>query len=104
MFDPFEVSSTAVLTSTTASQSVTFPAGAETTQLVIYNGGANPVYVSRAASVAIPSATPGINDPQVMCVAPSTTQPFTLPMNGGTLSYIAATAGGALVIMTGTGF
>lgn len=104
MLTPFVVSSTAVLTSTTSSQSVTFPASGQTNQIVVYNGGANPVYVAKAATVAIPSGAPALNDPQVLCIAPSTTQPFTVPMNGGTLSYVAATAGGALVIMTGNGF
>ena len=103
MAEAFEVSSTAVLTSTTASQSVVFPTVGETLQLSIYNGAANPVYVSKAATVAIPSATPAATDPQVFCVPPTSTRLFTLPMNGGTLSYIAATAGGTLVIMTGTG-
>ena len=107
MPEAFTVSNTAVLTSTITSQTVVFPAAdGETLQLIIYNGAANPVFVAKAATVAVPAVTASggtAASPGVICIAPSTSQPFSLPMLGGTLAYIAATAGGFLAITTGSG-
>lgn len=98
----FAVVATAVLASSNASQTVTFASGTPTKQIVIYNGGAGILFLKLASTITIPGSTPDITG--IICVAPSTSQTFTLPMNGGALSYIASDTGGPLVIMTGNGY
>ena len=89
-----------VLTSTAASQTTTVPAnGGES--ITIYNGAANPVYLKWGASVAIPAT--GTWTSGIIVVASTTTQSFGNDIRGGSLSYIAATAGGLLTITTGEG-
>lgn len=95
----FQSGSTIRLTSTTSSQTVTVPAGFPS--ITIYNGAANPVYLAFEASVAVP--TLGVWADQVICVQPGTTQVFDNHDAGGTLAYIASTAGGELVISIGDG-
>ena len=92
------VRSTAALTSTTSSQTLAVPVGSSS--LVVYNGGANPVYLAYAASVAVPGST--LVD-GVFCMQPGTTQSFCKPPDATTLAYIAATAGGVLVVSVGEG-
>lgn len=95
---PFRGFKSINLTSTTSSQSVTIPPGADS--MVIYNAAANPVFLKFAASVAIPGAAFADG---VFVVAPGTTQTFDLDRQEGDLAYIAATAGGALYITLGKG-
>ena len=102
--DPFRVQNIAVLTSTTASQTVTFPGtDGETAQIIVRNGAANPVYLAAGASVAIPGGTPSTSTVGIIEVGANTTQTFDFSFGGGTIAYIAATAGGSLTIMTGVG-
>jgi hypothetical protein len=98
---PFAAVATVNLTSTTTSQPVVFAAGVSTNQIVVINGCPNIVYIKLAGTVTIPGATPDVTG--IIACSPNSTQPFTLPMNGGTLAFIAATAGGPLTIMTGNG-
>ena len=95
---PLTAGATAVLTSTTSSQTVTLPSGYNS--LCAYNGGSNPVFLKIGASVAVPGAT---FDAGVICVQPGTTQVFGISPTGGTLAYIAQTAGGTLVLTVGEG-
>ncbi len=91
------VSKSVVLTSTTASQTTTVPGGNGT--LVVYNGAANPVYLTFGATAVIPAAGTWTSD--LMVIQPGTTQTFAA--SGGTLAYIASTAGGALILSVGEG-
>jgi len=90
------VSKSVVLASTLASQTTVVPAGGT---LVVYNGAANPVYLTFGASVAVPGTGNWTSD--LLIVQPSTTQAFA--NGGGTLAYIASTAGGLLVLSVGEG-
>ena len=99
MAEPFTVSSTVVLTSTTSSQTTAVPAGGSS--IIVYNGGANVVYLTFAATVAVP--TTGTWTPNVIAAQPETTQSFGISRDGGTLAYIASTAGGLLVLSVGSG-
>jgi len=91
--------STVVLTSTTSSQTTTVPANSG--NMVAYNGGTNTVYLTFANSLAVP--TTGTWTASVIAVQPGTTQTFTIPPAGGTLAYIAETAGGELILSVGQG-
>ena len=91
------VSKSVVLASTTSSQTTTVPSGNGT--LVVYNGGANPVFMTYGATVAVPATGTWTSD--IVVVQPGTTQSFAA--SGGTLAYIAATAGGALILSVGEG-
>lgn len=96
---PFTSSQTVKLTSTTASQTVVVPNGFNS--LSIFNAGANPVYFAYGASIAVP--TVGTWVPGLIAVQPSTTQVFANRPSGGTLAYIAETAGGTVLLSTGEG-
>ena len=89
-----------ILTSTTSSQTTTVPVGGGET-LTVYNAGANPVYLKWGASVAIPAT--GTWTSGLIVAAPTTTQSFGNNVAGGALSYIAATAGGTLILTVGEG-
>ncbi len=91
------VSKSVVLTSTTSSQTTTVPGG--NGSLVVYNGAANPVYLTFGASIAIPATGTWTSD--ITVVQPGTTQVFA--SGSGTLAYIAATAGGLLILSVGEG-
>ena len=96
--DPFAAASTVVLASTLASQTTTVPArGAGT--LVAYNAGTNVVYLKWAATVAVPVS--GTWTDNITAIAPGSTQ--SVSNVGGTLAYIAETAGGALYLSIGEG-
>ena len=98
--NPFHSAKTIKLTSTTSSQTVTVPAGFD--NFVIYNGGSNPLYLKYGASVAVPTVGAWVD--QLICVQPGTTQTFNNKDGGGTLAYIAETAGGTVIISVGDGF
>lgn len=89
---------TVALTSSTSSQTVTLPAGG--TSMIAFNGGSNPVYLRWGSSISIPT-TPGSG---CYFVAPGQTALFSCQQSGGTLAYIADTAGGQLAISVGTGY
>ncbi|MES2904225.1 MAG: hypothetical protein V4696_08580 [Pseudomonadota bacterium] len=91
------VSRSVVLTSTTSSQITTVPNSGAT--LVVYNGAANPVFLTFGSSVAVPATGTWTGD--LLIVQPSTTQTFA--NGGGTLAYIASTAGGLLTLSVGEG-
>ncbi len=91
------VSKSVVLTSTTSSQTTQVPGGNGT--LVVYNGAANPVYLTYGATASVPAAGTWTGD--IFIVQPGTTQTFAA--SGGTLAYIAATAGGTLILSVGEG-
>ena len=96
--DPFASAATVVLASTLVSQTTTVPSrGAGT--LVAYNAGPNVVYLKSAATVAVPAA--GVWTDGVTAIAPGSTQ--SVSNVGGTLAYIAETAGGALYLSIGEG-
>ena len=95
----FSPNATVVLTSTTSSQTTSVPGG--NTTMIAYNAGSNPVYMRFAATVAVPDATWDYEP--IYVVQPSTTQAFSIPSAGGTLAYIASTAGGTLVLSVGNG-
>ena len=95
---PFISYATAVLTSTTTSQTITTPTG--TNSVVVYNGGSYPVFLRYGSSVAVPGSSFA---PGVSCVQPGTTQTFADAPEANTLAYIAQTSGGLLVISVGEG-
>lgn len=95
----FTPASSVSLTSTTSSQVTSVPVGAYS--ITVYNGGANVVWLKWAATVAVPTA--GTWTDNVFAVQPGTTQSFSAPQSGGSLSYIAETAGGQLIIGVGSG-
>lgn len=99
MDNPFGFASVATLTSTTSSQTVSVPDTG--VQLFAYNGAANTVYLKWAGSVALPTDTFG--GPYAGVLPAGTTQVLTVPTGGGTLAYIANTAGGELTLATGYG-
>jgi hypothetical protein len=88
-----------VFTSTTSSQTLAVPAGA--TSMKVVNAAANPLYLKFAATVAVPTTL--ASGEGEMYVAASSNDTFALPASitalGGTLAYIAVTAGGALTII-----
>ena len=96
---PFTSSQTVKLTSTTASQTVVVPNGFNS--LTIYNAGIYPVYFAYGASVAVPTVGTWVNG--VIAVQPSTTQVFANTPVGGTMAYIAETAGGTVLVAVGEG-
>lgn len=89
---------TAALTSTTSSQTIIIPPGSTT--LIVYNGGSNSVYFRFGASVTVPS---GIMASGVYLATPGQTILYASPQSGGSLAYIADTAGGPLSISVGVG-
>ncbi len=96
--DPFAAAATVVLASTLVSQTTTVPSrGAGT--LVAYNAGPNVVYLKSAATVAVP--TGGAWADGVTALAPGSSQ--SVSAVGGTLAYIAETAGGGLYLSIGEG-
>ena len=96
--DPFAAAATVVLTSTLASQTTTVPSrGAGT--LVAYNAGPNVVYLKAGTTVAVPVA--GTWTDGVTAIAPGSTQ--SISNVGGSLAYIAETAGGGLYLSIGEG-
>lgn len=95
----FTASRAVLLTSTAASQTTTVPGG--NGKMVVYNAGANPVLLAWAASVAIPAA--GTWTDGLLVVSPGATVSTDIPIGGGTLAYIAQTAGGSLWLNTGEG-
>lgn len=96
---PLTPAKTCVLTSTTSSQTVTMPAGYST--LEVYNAAADTVFLKWAATVAVPGTSFADG---VIAVQPETTQSFGMPPGATSLSYIAQTLGGTLVITVGEGF
>lgn len=96
---PFSPKDTVVLTSTISNQSVTLPPGATT--MMVYNAAANPVYLRLGSAAAVPGST--FPQGPIMVVQPGTTQMFSIAGTGMALNYIAATAGGALVVSVGDG-
>ena len=98
-FSAFTASSSVLLTSTTASAATVIPAGND--DLLIYNGAANAVYMAWAANVAVPAA--GVWGAGLIIIPPGVSMKIGCPIAGGSLAYIAATAGGALTISAGIG-
>ena len=98
-FNAFTPQSSVLLTSTTASQTTSVSQNCD--DLLIYNGAANPVYMAWAGAVAVPTA--GTWTAGLIIVPPGTSLKIAAPMGGGTLAYIAATAGGLLIISGGIG-
>jgi len=96
---PLTPAQTCVLTSLPTSQTLTVPIGYGT--LEVYNAAADTVFLKWAASVAVPTSTWADG---VIAVQPETTQSFGMPPGATSLSYIAQTLGGALVISVGEGF
>lgn len=95
---PLIPAQTCVLTSTTSSQSLTVPVGYGT--LEVYNAASNPVFLKWASSVAVPGTSFADG---VIAVQPGTTQCFGINPSFTTLSYVASTAGGQLIITVGEG-
>ena len=107
MDKPFMVSGTVLLTSTTSSQTVTFANTGYNDTIVIYNGGANVLFAMPGVSVAVPSviASGGTGTGYAAwAIAPGTTQSFTYEEQGGTVAYIAQTAGGTVTMSVGAGY
>ena len=96
---PFTSSQTVKLTSTTSSQTVTVPTGYNS--LSIYNSGVYPVYFVYGASVVVPTVGTWVSG--MIAVQPATTQVFANVPTGGTMAYIAETAGGTVVLSVGEG-
>ena len=96
---PFTSSQTVKLTSTASSQTVTVPNGYNS--LTIYNAGIYPVYFAYGASVAVPTGGTWVSN--VISVQPATTQVFANTPVGGTMAYIAETAGGTVILSVGEG-
>lgn len=95
----FTSRATTVLTSTTSSQTVTVPTGEPT--MIVHNAASNPVYLKWGASVAVP--TTFASGDWTMAVPAGLSRSFDIPQAGGTLAYIASTAGGSLIISIGSG-
>lgn len=95
----FTPASSVTLTSTTSSQSTLVPTGAYS--ITVYNGGANVVWLKWGASITAPVT--GTWTDGVFAIQPGTTQSFSAPQGGGTLAYIAETAGGQLIVGVGSG-
>ena len=104
---PFQVSGTVLLTSLATAQTVIFPAAnGETDSIVIYNGGANLLFATLGATVSVPGVTASGGSGSGLAywaIAPGTTQTFTCEMLGGTVAYIAQTAGGTVTMSVGAG-
>jgi hypothetical protein len=98
-FSAFTPNTSVLLTSTTVSQTTVVPAGND--DLLLFNGGTNPVYMAWGAIAAVPAA--GVWTNGVLTVLPGMIMKFGSPIAGGNLSYIAVTAGGALTISAGIG-
>ena len=98
--DPFIAAQSVVLTSTTSTQATIVPGGGAGT-LVVYNAGANVVYLKWAATVAVPVL--GTWTSGVTAIAGGSTQSLSNNPFGGTLAYIAETAGGELILSIGEG-
>ena len=91
------------LTSTTTSQTVTLPAGYNSAR--VYNAAANTVWLKYSGIGSTPtSANPGATFSPVMFVSPSSTADIQIAPSGGSLAYIADTAGGLLNISVSRGY
>jgi len=87
------------LTATGSTKTTTVPAGND--QIFAYNGGTDTLFFKWAASIALPTADTWTDG--VTACPPGTTQCLGMPIDGGSLSYIAVATGGEFILGTGQG-
>lgn len=95
----FDVSATAKLTTTLASQTITLPGNGG--EVLFENTGPNIVYFAIGATAAVPAVGSFVQG--LIAVAPGLQRVFTIPAGDIQLSYIAETAGGTVIVSVGIG-
>lgn len=86
---------TAFLSPTASSQNIAFPSGCDT--VVAYNSYTEIVFITFAASIAVPTNTLA----PVYAVFPGEYMSYPCPKSGGVMSYIATGTTSTLTVMFG---